>query len=194
MTWLQDEATAKLFVKRFFQSVSGLLALGFALAGPVGLNPFLHQLIEHGGHGPLHTHFDPAACSNALSDWHDDGNGHLHQDRLAFPVIEFRPQRPFSHAHEFELPVVPLIRLSGVLLQLFQDATPAPFGSQNPADHHHHSLSQMLLSGLLDHCMDAPVQFVSASVFFLNPVSEVSPRNRDWDSQTLGRGPPGARS
>ena len=182
-------------MKRLHQLISCCLALGFALAGAIGINPVLHQLIEHGGHGPAHTHSAMMASANALSVWHDDGDGRLHQHLLRPPApTQTRLQRPFAHSHEFELPAIPVGRLLHAFSQLLETGSSNPAGSvpsDNPAGHQHHSLPQMLLTGLLDQHLEVqPSAFRFAPVVFLAPVAEVLPLARDWDAQTQGRAPP----
>ena len=186
-------------MKRFHQLISCYLALGFVFAGAVGLSPVLHQLIEHGGRGPVHTHSGREATANVLAVWHNDGDGRFHQHLLRPPSAEqVRPKKPFTEADKFELPDIPLSRALLALTRIFESGAAHPLES-SPSDsapgHQHHSLPQMLLTGLLDQCSDVPLaEFVFAPAIFLAPPADVLLLASDWDAQTLSRGPPASRS
>ena len=173
--------------------IAGYLALCLALAGTVGINPTLHRLIEHGGDGPAHAHsgFTPASASAA--PLHQHGDAHWHADAPASPP----PAGLFQHGFEsFRLPTVALSRLWHGLTHLFGAKTssqPAP--SEGDPGHEHHSLFQLLASGLVEPPLvveilpSIPLTFASRDFMANTPLVA-----SEWDAQTASRGPPSSGS
>lgn len=160
--------------------LGGYLACCLALAGTVGLSPLLHQLIEHGGRGPLHTH-GKARLSVAASHWqvHDQAHAPFTMAGL-------------GRAGEFRGPLAEsavLVAKPGV------NSEPAPASnppaSGDAADHEHHGLSQLLLNGLVEFSPDG----LTVGVLFPPRLLEAfSPSPLmlagGFDPQTASRGPP----
>ena len=169
------------------------LALCLAFAGLVGVNPALHRLVEHGGQGPAHTH--PRGLAHTVPDagWHDHGDGQAH--RHAAPDLPARS----LFSHKYTPTGEPLLSLRGLWGALKAVAGTSPSSNQpQPAGdegHHHHSLAQLLASGLIDQHLDAPVltgppiSFVVVCCFADSPL--LIP---DWDAQSASRGPPTSQS
>ena len=157
--------------------------LCLALAGAVGLSPYLHQLIEHGGHGALHTH-------PGNDDLVFESSTKLSSIRTT-ALEQSHPKRTLNRNHRpFRLPVNHLATMVKALGELINGpASETPHGP----DHEHHSLSQLLASGLLDQHIDFPVlpHFVpSGSYTFLSPDELLLASI--WNAQTPDRGPPSA--
>jgi hypothetical protein len=177
------------------QFISCYLALCFAFAGAVGLSPVLHHLIEHGGKGTAHTHvgFTPPAVSAGHH------HHHAHSHRNSHQPAEPHAANWFTHSHKpFEFPKISLSRLGQALKHLLERNPPLNSGSSPTDDdpeHEHHSLPQLLASGLIDQHLDSPlVQVAELAPTFLNVPCHGVPAVRDWDAQSASRAPPFARS
>jgi hypothetical protein len=156
------------------------------LAGAIGVSPWLHWLVEHDGHGTAHSHvgqveFEGATVA-AEARWraHSQGGGHVHHHHHHFE----------AEGH-FRLPSDDS-RLSGGLAQGSNEKDDA--GSEpehsDPA-HHHDSLPQWLISGLLEQCGYAPaLPPFSAASAYLSPATFAILPDAAWDLQTASRGPP----
>ncbi|HEY1174359.1 MAG TPA: hypothetical protein VGH19_23540 [Verrucomicrobiae bacterium] len=165
--------------------IAGYLILCLALAGAVGLSPFLHQLIEHGGHGEWHTHS------------HDVGSKHYTFDSAAalaqvdsLSQVEKKAKPVFTRNHRpFKLPTAPIVKLVGAMADLLG----SPEKNSNPSaeGHEHHSLAQLLASGLLDQHVDIPVipHFVPKGSYQILSPDELLLASI-WNAQTPDRGPP----
>ena len=179
-------------IRHVQQWIACFLALTFAVAGLIAINPSLHVAIEHGGQGAPHTHFGLASPVEANGHLHQHGDDAWHRHevpsvpRIPTPVLFQHSFRPFG------LPTISLDRLWQALGWFFE--RPASGRSSPPTEgpgHEHHSLFQLLASGLVDQPLDLPV--LPSIPFAL--VSDTRPANailiaREWDAQTASRGPP----
>ena len=124
-------------MNRFRQLISGYLAFTIVAAGVVGLSPLLHTWIEHGGHGPHHSHLKPLR----------------HAPKAPQRVLA---RKAFAHSIKpFTIPGLGRFQaaLSNCLQRLASKSRPATDGEP---EHEHHSLAQLLANGLID------VSFVGA--------------------------------
>lgn len=180
-------------MKRMQQLVSCYLALCLVGGGAVGINPVLHRLIEHGGHGPAHTHISVAPRAASTEPLHQHGNGQLHSHAPARPY----PAGLFEHSYTPPgFPKISLSRLWRGITQLFEAAaSPDSAPSKDSPGHEHHSLFQLLASGLVDQPIDVPILASVPASFVSYEFPATTPFvARDWDAQTASRGPPSSRS
>ena len=167
------------------------LALCFAFAGAVGVSPGLHRLVEHVGQGPAHTHFGFRSQAASAVPLHQHGDGRWHTDAEVNP----RPAGLFQHSSgSFQLPDVS--RLWHGLSRLFEQAASSESSpSKGVPAHEHHSLFQLMASGLVDQPLLAEIlpsiPLASVSLSFVANAPFVA---RDWDAQTSSRGPPSSGS
>ncbi len=181
-------------MKRIQQLTSCYLVLCLAFAGAIGISPCLHQLIEHGGNGPAHAHRGDASNFSITAHTHDHGIVHpkiLHSERATHPTDLF------AHSYKpFELPTIPLHQLWHAFSHLLDVPTPSESSTSNDGPGHgHHSLFQLIASGLVDQPLDLPLpSFVPYEFAFPNLSQPTFVAARDWDAQTATRGPPSSRS
>jgi hypothetical protein len=160
----------------FRQLVAVYLAVTLAVAGATGLSPWLHQLIEHGGHGAPHVHRGASAA---------------HAVRLKGTQARAR--------HSFALPSFPakwLRQLAHRLAHAAEETNPptAPADSPDTPGHQHHSLAQTLANGLVE----APA-WAGFSLSVAPGIQRDCPRvpvrdsGSELDRQAAGRAPPAAR-
>ena len=171
------------------------LALSLMFGGLVGIVPALHQLVEHGGRGPLHTHHDALTCRLTMALSHEEGSIH---SRSHFPE-PLDHNGLFVHSYApFRFPSLPLARFWHGLCHFTELNAPGasePSRSKDGPGHEHHSLAQMMINGLVDQPIDIPLlgplptSYLSQD-FQTNPCFVESL----WDAQTAGRGPPSAQS
>lgn len=172
----------------FPQITAAYLGLCLALAGATGLSPVLHRLLEHGNHGPAHTH--SALAKFAASPDHDPphpaGHIHLHRHQTG------HSSEPFATAREVAFPLHSLARLWRAWSDRLagDDGESSPSPTQAPG-HTHDSLPQMLLSGLIEQPIDVPL------LPQVRVLCDFQPRPahsfclvRDLDPQTASRPPP----
>jgi len=172
-------------MKVFRPWIAGYLVLCFAWAGVVGLSPWLHQLFEHGGQGAWHTHggakalaFDPGDAPVMASIGSQQGHA------------KEAPRRIFTRNHRpFKLPTAQLAKLIEAAAEwLGNEELPA---NSKGEGHEHHSLAQLLASGLLDQHMDLPLlpHFLPAGDYRILTPDELL-LACIWNAQTPDRGPP----
>src|SRR5262245_22749691 len=142
---------------RIRQFVSCYLALCLAGGGAVAISPVLHRLIEHGGYGPAHTHSDLALRLAIRQHLRQHEHGHSHSHNHDSPPL-CRP-RLFEHSFEpFGLPKLSLARVWHALHHFFEAATlPESSPPERGPGHEHHSLFQLLASGLVDQPLAEPL-------------------------------------
>lgn len=164
------------------QLAATLLALCVVLSGFVGLNPGLHRLVEHAGHGAPHTH------RGGETHWHDHGDGKPHRHEapvaISFRSADQRLERVFQ-SHPFgSLPIRNL--LAGFLKSRADDASDEP-----REDHQHHSLAQSLNDGLVESSFTwiAPAIPPTPFSWVVTPSRDVFQAS-DWSPHTAGRAPP----
>lgn len=131
-------------MRRTSQQLLALFLTGALLLGGVaGFSPLLHVWLEHGGRGPAHVHLShhaPVAVEETVAE------------SFAGPAAEpirVAVQPAAVRAHTKSLPSFALARfwLGKFLHHLTENAAPeteAPSGA-----HHHDSLAQTLLHGLI---------------------------------------------
>lgn len=169
---------------RFFRPwIIGYLVLCFAFAGAVGLSPFLHQLIEHGGHGAWHTH---RGEGKHLGFAHESVPVELQTEATSHNEVRQRPVFTRNH-RPFKLPTAQFARLTGVMADLL-GVPEHPIGE---GEHEHHSLAQLLANGLLDQHIEIPIapHFVPSGSYLLLSADELLLASI-WNAQTPDRGPP----
>jgi hypothetical protein len=180
-------------MKRIQQIVLCFLALCLASGGAIGLSPVLHRLVEHGGLGAAHIHGGsmPGAATHTHLRPDGDDPRHIHlPERL-------RPARLFEHSYEpFRLPKFPLTWLWRNVSRLIATETSSPpSSSKDSPRHEHHSLFQLLATGLVDQPIELPLLLSVPTVPILNEFPATTRFvARDWDAQTATRGPPSVRS
>jgi hypothetical protein len=159
------------------------LALSVASAGVIGLNPWLHQLIEHGGHGPAHTHVGLAA--------------HHSDEDLARAAFDHTPDTKARLLNQHERPFrIPLLAWLGESIthwlagQGHDTSDPAPVRG-----HEHHSLPQLMASGFVDFHINPPLLQPDKTSQKAEPsIGHETVLVRELDAQTAGRGPPFCQS
>lgn len=154
----------------FQKLISCYLALSLALAGAVAISPALHLWVEHAGHGPAHAHYGKR-------------------------TPETPRKQVFAHSYKgFTLPKVDL-REVWHMVGHFLASEPAHSPADSEPGHEHHSLSQLLASGLLEQTSDAPSLEVTFFVSIPGAALADEPLlDSRWDAQTATRGPPFRRS
>jgi len=181
------------------QLVAGYVALCLALAGTVGISPVLHQWIEHAGQGHPHLHIGGQSHSTTAVHHHDQGEEHAHEHGQAHEHYSFSGQPAQSGLFVHNVRGIETSQIASRLWRWIADAfDPATTANDPPPDsdepgHEHHSLAQLLASGLVELNLDLPfldaaflpVTFGSVPIdALLLPVG--------WDAQTASRGPPAA--
>jgi hypothetical protein len=105
--------------RRLNQLLSCYLAGCLLIAGAVGLNPLLHQQIEHGGNGPIHVH-SRALSGGDLSHSvaHPSGPTHHrhHGESDASTSPESSPENIPDHEHDS----LPQLLVSGLILPILE--------------------------------------------------------------------------
>jgi hypothetical protein len=181
-------------MRRLHQLIACYLTLCLALAGAIGINPLLHQLIEHGGTGPVHTHaggFDQ--LEGASTHVHPHNLLHRHNDEPLFTPVHGN-KRLFAHEHEFALPRIPLKQIFHFLADLIKRGTESPDSSESTPSHHHSSLPQLIVSGLIDQHLE--LTLVQPIAYFLTTYSSRDTNFllvKAWDAQMASRAPPFAQ-
>lgn len=141
------------------------------------------------------------AGAGLLAHEHDQLRDHdvSRGQKPSHPSERIHVREVFVHGHEsFTLPTIQICRLWHALGHfLAGDAADSSRGSSSPDNpgHTHHSLAQLLASGLIEHTIDLPQLdciFVSFT-FLCLPASDLL-LEAGWDALTASRGPPSARS
>jgi hypothetical protein len=162
------------------QGMASWLALCVAAGGLVAISPVLHHWIEHGGHGPAHTHFKTRTETRGPK-----GNSHKQPTGGRTRLI---------HTHEgFKLPFAKvlsaLLRPIGSLFVASSDSDSRP--SPDNENHEHHSLPQLLASGSIELCNSfAEVGSFLNSSALRSHIPDVPLLEFRWDAQSASRGPP----
>lgn len=164
----------------------------------VSINPLLHVAIEHGGRGSIHTH---RGVTSAKLHSHP----HLHSQPLSadsgsqrsLPRTETSGVFVSTH-RAFSLPSLSADEIWSAVrgflgpLTSGDDATPDPSQDGDSSNHAHHSLSQLMADGLIDH--DAAVPEFQFHFFRLDHLALPAPSDpriiRRFETQTAGRAPP----
>jgi hypothetical protein len=158
---------------RFRQLLAVYLAVTLAVAGATGLSPWLHQLLEHGGHGAPH----------------------VHRGASAVQAVRLKGTQARAH-HSFALPSFPARWLRQLAHRLAHAAETSQ-DSQTPndtPDHQHHSLAQTLANG----SVEAPA-WAGLSLSVAPGIQRDCPRvpvrdsGRELDRQAASRAPPTVR-
>lgn len=176
--------------KRVRQLIAWFLALAFAAAGMVAISPALHVAVEHGGNGPMHSHFGLATPGGVFAHPHQHGDGPWHSHEA--PVA---PRSPLLFQHSFQPFGLPKISLDGLwqaLAHFFDTASSTgSLPSKDGPGHQHQSLFQLLASGLVDQPLDFPVlPSIPFALVTYRCAANTNWIARDWDAQTASRGPP----
>ena len=163
--------------RRWQSFIACSLALCFALAGTVAIHPALHRWVEHGGSGHDHNHL---------------GASHSHPHPQA-------PDGPFVISHSSSVIPSGDLTLFGLQPQHFYRAVaqwlvratesdPPPEGD---SDHTHHSLPQLLLSGLVEGAVEiSPLIIRPGPRVWFSSVPESRVVVSVLFAPTAGRGPP----
>jgi hypothetical protein len=154
------------------------------------MSPTLHRLIEHGGGGPAHTHVGDESPQETQFDDPNHPFPHSHVPET-FLSQRHAPKRVLAHKHEFDLPKIPVAQLWHLLTHLIDGEPQTSDYPQKPRPHHHDSLSQLMLGGL----MEQHLQFESVRHPVFQLASYQLPGDdlvliKNWDVQTVPRGPP----
>lgn len=173
---------------RWQKIISAYAALCFALAGIIGLSPALHVGVEHGGRTALHTH--PGGNGRAVSASH--AHPHPHDWKNYSPVASPARSRVSSGGSLtlFGLEPRNIYDAVGRWLARAAESFPAAPGPDEPG-HTHHSLAQLLLSGLVEGAIEITPLVVAperGALFCLIPESVTVAG--ELYSPTAGRGPP----
>jgi hypothetical protein len=159
-------------MRRLRQVLAVYLAVTFVLAGAAGLNPLLHQWLEHGGRDPAHVHHGAGAAQQVRVQ------GRLARGHAPFTLPKVSAQWLRQLAH----------RLAHAAEESREPAAPT-----DAPGHEHHSLAQTLASGLVE--APALVELsLSVAPGTLRDATRVPARAsaRELDRQTAGRAPPTA--
>lgn len=177
--------------------MAGALALCLALAGLAGIHPALHRLMEHAGQGPMHVHRGEQA--RAHSHPHRHPHRHSHELPAASAAAKLGVRGAFVSNHpSFSLPWQRVWQaVSGLLERSYsnaeqderdnQESAPSPDESQ----HEHHSLVQLLASGLVELVTQGALlsfEFSASSSLATPPQDRLS--YALFEPQTAGRAPP----
>ncbi len=164
------------------QLAATLLAFCVVVSGFVGLNPTLHRLVEHAGHGAAHTH------RGGETHWHDPGDGTPHRHEasieISFPSADKRLEHVFQ-SHPFgSLPIREI--LAGLLKPWTDNNSDEPH-----TDHQHHSLAQSLSDGLVESASTwiAPAIPPMPFAWLASPSREFFQAS-EWSPLTASRAPP----
>lgn len=159
--------------RRWLQFIACSLAVCFALAGAVALHPALHRWVEHGGAGAAHHHLHPhphlpLRGAKAVQ--------HAAKDPNALTLFGLQPQDVYR-----------------ALLSLISDSADSSPAAPDDGDteHTHHSLPQLLLSGLVEGAVEITPLVIAperCSLFCLLAESVIVAG--EFYSPTAGRGPP----
>lgn len=179
-------------MKRWQQLLSFFLVLCVAVAGAVGISPKLHVFVEHGGHGAVHTHIGAGGVVYSHEDVCPQGSGvFCLVDASAPPVgpaklslLEPKPLKLFG------LQPRDICRAFGRLIAKAVAYLPAA-PSNSGAGHTHHSLAQMLISGVVEGAAVAPVLVFAPEHFtFVSLLPDTRLASSGWYAPTASRGPP----
>jgi hypothetical protein len=181
------------------QLIAAYLALCLAFAGAVGMNPTLHHWVEHGGHGPEHTHSGVWGGGLDIADAYEAGVRHVHAPGRVHAHGQDQPaRRPirqglFAHSiRAFETPE--LLNRVGRFIRDVLCGSASPCDSAPDQDghgHEHHSLAQSLAGGLVESNADVPLPPANeAIVRFISLPPDALWLTDRWDAQTASRGPP----
>jgi len=104
----------------------------------------------------------------------------------------------FVHRHESGSRNVSVVEVWQSVVRLLERGLRNPSGAEPSPDgpgHEHHSLAQILASGVVDGPPDVALALVPPAAPMAASIPEpVSVLVSDWDPLTLGRGPPFLRS
>lgn len=146
-------------MRRQSQPVIALFLTGALLLGGVaGFSPLLHVWLEHGGRGPAHVHLSHHAPAGVEETVAESFHGPAAEPiRIAVPPAAVR-------AHTKSLPSFALARfwLGKFLHHLTEGA--APETEPPPEAHHHDSLAQTLIHGLIVLAVIAVLWLAAAGV------------------------------
>jgi hypothetical protein len=181
------------------QLIAAYVALCLAFAGAVGMNPTLHHWVEHGGHGPEHTHYGVRGGGLDMAHAHEAGVRHVHAPGRVHAHGQDQPaRRPirqglFAHSiRAFETPE--LLNRVGRFIRDVLCGSASPRDSAPDQDghgHEHHSLAQSLAGGLVETNVDAPLlQANETIVGFVSLPPEALLLADQWDAQSASRAPP----
>ena len=170
-------------------------AFCLTFAGVVGVSPFLHHLVDHGGQGVAHVHSRSVTVPRWQAHAHSHGTAHVAGHNRDIPIPFGRFRATIADAHEsFRFSASSFARLWHALTHWVSgDADHSHGPSSGPADpdHHHGGLSQLLADGLIEPALEPPpfdAPFDTHRLVSLLP--GFLPPNPRWDAQTAGRGPP----
>jgi hypothetical protein len=178
------------------QFVASYLVLCLALAGAVGISPVLHQLVEHGGHGDAHVHVGTASHPQQPGFVHRHEHGLEHSHDAAPGQHQVQDSgRPGLFVHSVRgIETSELVRRAWQFVESIFDSAveqddPSP--DSDKTDHEHHSLAQLLASGLAESSVDLPLlEAEFGPVIFGLASPDMLVLSVGWNAQTASRGPP----
>jgi hypothetical protein len=157
------------------QALSIYLALCVALAGAIGLSPTLHRLIEHGGLGPTHSHVFPSSGMSGSAE------------KASFADLMVHHRRAFT------FPRLPVGEFWHTLAHLLETTSEQGAAEKKGNGHEHHSLAQMMASGLAEQSLDAIfLSWLQPTIVFQSFPPEALLLTRNFDLHSAGRAPPSA--
>ena len=164
--------------------------LSLALASLAGFRPFWHQLIEHGGQGPWHTHngySEPKPLLLVEADTVLLVKAHPTVQPAGEATSKLKPHG------DFKLPLKPLSQAVHRLAKWF--GTDDTATKKNTPQHEHHSLAQLLAGGLVEQAIDIPLVLPFTAPFSIRFFgNEALLLESPWDLQSAGRAPPASWS
>lgn len=185
------------------------LAICLLLANWIGLSPWLHRWLEHGGVGIEHSHrLDSSGLPHSLkahSHLHADGVTHTHSAAWERHHVHSKASLLASGGSSFPTPVEVLdgvLRtMRGMALWISkneQGQSTVPQASQdsesrpNPPDHQHHGLAELLAEGLVDQAETPSPELIRFS-WVVIPIWVQRERHADQrpSGPISNRGPPG---
>jgi hypothetical protein len=174
-------------IRRWQQLISAYVALCFALAGVIGLNPALHVGMEHGGQGALHLHL--GGNGRVVGAHH--AHPHPHEwESFSPPASQTSRLATGASLTLFGLEPQDIYRAVGCWLARMTESLPATPQPDEPG-HTHHSLAQLLLGGFVEGTIEIEPPVVAPEPCSLfGPVPESVTVAGEFYSPTAGRGPP----
>ncbi len=179
--------------RRWQSFIAWSLAVCFALAGAVAIHPALHRWVEHGGSGHDHHHLGAQ-------------HAHPHPDLVLEPSVSDSLSSLGGRRGSEQCPSSSRVAADADALTLFglqpqdlyravaqwlaraTESAPVPEGESG---HTHHSLPQLLASGLVEGAVEiSPLVFRPESHLWFSSVPESRVVISVFFAPTAGRGPP----
>ena len=164
--------------RRWQQILACSLALCFALAGTVAIHPALHRWVEHGGAGHEHNHLGAS-------------HSHPHPHVPSVPFEARQSLRSPADANALTLFGLQPQDIYRAIARIFTRASLPGNPPDSDSEHTHHSLPQLLASGLVEGAVEiAPLILQHEPLVCFLSVTESRAGVVELFAPTAGRGPP----